>query len=81
MFMNDNQESTVVQTRVLKTDKEQADEICSQLGLSLNDALRMVIRQIVNTNSIPVKLTIDNMNESYSNCCCSPTKKNVYPRF
>lgn len=55
--------TTIIQTRVATEDKKKAEDICRQLGLSLNDALRMVVRTIVNTQSIPAKLNLQTSNE------------------
>ncbi len=49
--------TTIIQTRVPASDKKAADSICQQLGLSLNDALRMFVKAVVNTQSIPLNLT------------------------
>lgn len=55
--------TTVIQTRIAQEDKKMADSICEQLGLSLNDALRIFVRNIINTRSIPLNLSLSKTNE------------------
>jgi addiction module RelB/DinJ family antitoxin len=50
--------TTVIQTRISKTDKDLAELVCSRLGLSLNDAYRLFTRSIINTRSIPLDLSL-----------------------
>jgi addiction module RelB/DinJ family antitoxin len=50
--------TTVIQTRIPLIDKEMAEKICEYYGLSLNEAIRLMVKSIVNTNSIPVNLSL-----------------------
>ena len=50
--------TTVIQTRIPLIDKEMAEKICEYYGLSLNEAIRLMVKSIVNTHSIPVNLSL-----------------------
>ena len=50
--------TTVIQTRIPLFDKEMAEKICEYYGLTLNEAIRLMVKSIVNTNSIPVNLSL-----------------------
>ena len=53
--------STVIQTRISQDDRTQAEAISNQLGLSLNDVFRMVVKSIIINRAIPVNLTLPNV--------------------
>ena len=53
----------VVQTRMPKEDRDQAEAICKKVGISLNDAFRIFSRAIINTQSVPVNMAIINSND------------------
>jgi addiction module RelB/DinJ family antitoxin len=53
--------TTVIQTRISKSDKEKIDLICDQVGLTFNDVIRIIAKQIVNTNSIQLDLNIPSL--------------------
>ena len=50
--------STVIQTRISQDDRTQAEAISNQLGLSLNDVFRMVVKSIIINRAIPVNLAL-----------------------
>ena len=45
--------STMIQTRVDNESKKLAEEILNQLGMSLNDAVRIFISQVIMTRGLP----------------------------
>ena len=53
--------TTVIQTRISKSDKDKIDLICDQVGLTFNDVIRIIAKQIVNTNSIQLDLNIPSL--------------------
>jgi addiction module RelB/DinJ family antitoxin len=53
--------TTVIQTRISKSDKEKIDLVCDQVGLTFNDVIRIIAKQIVNTNSIQLDLNIPSL--------------------
>ena len=58
VFILFNMSSTVIQTRISQDDRTQAEIISNQLGLSLNDVFRMVVKSIIINRAIPVNLTL-----------------------
>ena len=50
--------TTVIQTRISLDDRNQAELISSQLGLSLNDVFRIVIKSMILNRAIPVTLSL-----------------------
>jgi len=50
--------TTVIQTRIPMQDRDMAERICAHFGLTLNEAIRLMVKSIVNTNSIPVNLSM-----------------------
>lgn len=45
--------NTVIQARVDAKSKKQAEEILKQLGITLNDAVRMLVNQIIHSRALP----------------------------
>ena len=56
VFILSTMSSIVIQTRISQDDRTQAEAISNQLGLSLNDVFRMVIKSIIINRAIPVNL-------------------------
>jgi DNA-damage-inducible protein J len=53
-----NIEMTNVQTRLPLHIKNQAEEIFEQMGMSLNDGIRIYVSQVINERAMPFKPTI-----------------------
>ena len=45
--------NTVIQARVDAESKKQAEKILKQLGITLNDAVRMLVNQIIHSRALP----------------------------
>lgn len=45
--------NTVIQARVDAESKKQAEFILKQLGMTLNDAVRMLVNQIIHSRALP----------------------------
>ena len=45
--------NTVIQARVDAESKKQAEKILKQMGITLNDAVRMLVNQIINSRALP----------------------------
>lgn len=45
--------NTVIQARVDAESKKQAEYILKQLGMTLNDAVRMLVNQIIHSRALP----------------------------
>ena len=45
--------NTVIQARVDAESKKQAERILKQLGITLNDAVRMLVNQIIHSRALP----------------------------
>lgn len=45
--------NTVIQARVDAESKKQAEHILKQLGITLNDAVRMLVNQIIHSRALP----------------------------
>lgn len=45
--------NTVIQARVDAESKKQAEQILKQLGITLNDAVRMLVNQIIHSRALP----------------------------
>jgi DNA-damage-inducible protein J len=45
--------NTVIQARIDIESKKQAENILSKLGISLNDAVRMLVKQIIQNRALP----------------------------
>ena len=45
--------NTVIQARVDAESKKQAENILKQLGITLNDAVRMLVNQIIHSRALP----------------------------
>lgn len=41
--------------------KQQAESVCTKIGLSLTDAIRMFMRQIVSTQSLPLSTRVQDI--------------------
>ncbi len=50
-------ESVLVQTKVRPDQKEQAERIFHQAGLSMGDAIRIFLQQTINAGDIPFSIT------------------------
>ena len=55
--------TVLIQTRIPKEDRDQAEAICKKYGITLNDAFRIFSRAIINTNSVPVQMSVINSND------------------
>ena len=53
--------TSVIQTRISKSDKERVEYICDQVGLTFNDVIRIIAKQIINAGSIQVSFSIPNI--------------------
>ena len=47
--------NTVIQTRIDDKSKTKAEAIFRQMGMSLNDGIRIFICQVINENALPFK--------------------------
>ncbi|MEZ7577997.1 type II toxin-antitoxin system RelB/DinJ family antitoxin [Veillonella sp. 27098_8_77] len=56
--------TTNLNIRTDKTIKEQADQIYSELGLSMTAAINMFLRATIRTNGIPFSLTLNEPNQT-----------------
>lgn len=56
--------TTNLNIRTDKTIKEQADQIYSELGLSMSAAINMFLRATIRTNGIPFSLTLNEPNQT-----------------
>lgn len=45
--------NTVIQARIDAESKRQAEHILEQMGISLNDAVRMMVKQIIQSRALP----------------------------
>ena len=45
--------NTVIQARVDAESKKQAESILEQMGMTLNDAVRMLVKQIIHSRALP----------------------------
>lgn len=45
--------NAMIQARVDAKSKKQAEEILKQLGITLNDAVRMMVNQIIHSRALP----------------------------
>lgn len=45
--------NTVIQARVDAESKKQAENILKELGITLNDAVRMLVNQIIHSRALP----------------------------
>lgn len=50
--------TSLIQARVDSKLKEEAENIMSQLGISLNEAIRMFLKQVIIQQGIPFKPTL-----------------------
>ena len=50
--------TTLIQARVDSKLKEEAENIMSQLGISLNEAIRMFLKQVIIQQGIPFRPTL-----------------------
>ena len=50
--------TAVIQTRISKSDKERVEYICDQVGLTFNDVIRIIAKQIVNSSSVKAGVDI-----------------------
>lgn len=53
MKNGDKNMNTVIQARVDAESKKQAEKILKQLGITLNDAVRMLVNQIIHSRALP----------------------------
>lgn len=56
--------TTNLNIRTDKTIKEQADQIYSELGLSMTAAINMFLRATIRTNGIPFSLSLNDPNQT-----------------
>lgn len=79
--------NTVIQTRIDDKSKSEAEEIFRQMGMSLNDGIRIFICQVINEKALPfqpklsrelkdeVKLAIQRKEDYVSGKNCDGFKK------
>lgn len=53
MKCGDKNMNAMIQARVDAKSKKQAEEILKQLGITLNDAVRMMVNQIIHSRALP----------------------------
>lgn len=53
MRCGDKNMNAMIQARVDAKSKKQAEEILKQLGITLNDAVRMMVNQIIHSRALP----------------------------
>lgn len=53
MKNGDKNMNTVIQARVDAESKKRAENILKQLGITLNDAVRMLVNQIIHSRALP----------------------------
>ena len=59
--MNDTHEGndkTKIQTYITKELKKDSEKVLESMGLSINDAIKILLNRIVATNSLPLNLTM-----------------------
>lgn len=54
--MGDKMETKLVQAKIEKNLKEEAQDVLDKIGLDMATAIRIYLRQIVNEQAIPFKL-------------------------
>ena len=54
-----NKQSSVVQTRIDPTIKDEATKVLSQMGLSVSDAMRIVLTRTATEGRFPVEIIAD----------------------
>lgn len=52
--------TTVIQTRIDDKSKTEAEEILRQMGMSLNDGIRIFICQVINDKALPFRPALIN---------------------
>lgn len=58
--------STTISLRTDSELKSQAEEILSQLGMTLNGTFNMLLNQIVREKSVPLSLSLSSQNTLYA---------------
>lgn len=53
-------QSTMLHVRVDEETKEQASEALAAMGLSLSDAVRILLKRVVNDQAFPLELKVPN---------------------
>ena len=57
--------NTVIQARIDAASKEEAEAILNQMGMSLNEGIRVFIRQVIHHRALPFRPSlIDEPNEA-----------------
>ena len=56
-----------INTKVEKDIKEQAEEILSDLGLTISDAVRIFLKKVINYDGIPFSLKRNEKEHTYEN--------------
>ena len=57
--------NTVIQARIDAESKKQAENILAQMGMTLSDAVRMLVKQIIHSRALPFQphIAYDEPNE------------------
>lgn len=50
--------NTTIQTRIDDKSKKQAERIFNQLGITLNDGIRLFVRQVIHQKALPFQPTL-----------------------
>lgn len=58
------QMNAMIQTRIDAESKKQAEEILAKLGMSLNDAVRIFVSQVIMTRGLPFQPKLPTEEES-----------------
>ena len=57
-------EQVMIQTRISKELKDEADEVLSELGLTISDAVRIFLKQVCLRSSIPFDIKVPEIREN-----------------
>ena len=66
--------NTVIQARVDAESKKQAEKILKQMGITLNDAVRMLVNQIIHSRALPFQPKLPTEDEFISQAIADAEK-------
>ncbi|MCQ2749091.1 MAG: type II toxin-antitoxin system RelB/DinJ family antitoxin [Clostridia bacterium] len=58
------EEQCMIQTRISKEVKEEAEEVLDALGLTISDAVRIFLKQVCLRSCIPFDIKVPEVNEN-----------------
>ncbi len=53
--------NTTIQTRIDDKTKKQAEQIFNQLGITLNDGIRLFVKQVIHQKALPFQPSLGNL--------------------